>query len=261
MSQLPVPNPPNPAPAGGGTPYGQAYSPYHVIEEAMRDAGYLDLLDTPTSEHLRMYITRLQELVNTEQTRGLKLWLQEDVAFTPVEGQQSYAFGPAGDVQMPRPSRIIEGYFTFPTSIAGGLQVRYPLIQLSRRDFNMLGVLNAQGITNSFFVDRQQVNTIVWLWLNPDAFTAMATVHLVCQVQVNQLISLTDTVNFPVEWFSYLHWALADEISTGQPAKVQEKCLAKRADYRMVLEGFDVEDASTLIQPDPRMQYVGGRFA
>lgn len=262
MSQFPVPNPPNPVPQPAGTGYANAQTAYHVVCEAMHDACYLDLAEDPGSDELALYLPRLNELINTEQTQGLKLWLQEDVSFTPVQSQQTYAIGPAGDIVMPRPTRIIEAYFMLPVAQVGGQQVIYPLIPLSRNEWDMLGTRNPPGITNSYFVDKQQNQLNLNLWLNPDAYTASATVHLICQVQVNQIISVTDSMNFPIEWFSYLHWALADEISTGQPAAVQAKCQMMRQFYWQKLWSFDVEDTSTALQVDPQMAYgTGSRFS
>jgi hypothetical protein len=261
MSQLPVPNPPNPVPQPAGTGDLYAQSATTVIELAMRDAGLLDHMEPPQSEDYRQYMLRLNMLVNFEQTQGLKLWLQENITFTPVLNQQSYLWGPGGDITMPRPTRIIEGFFTFPLSATSGIQTRYPLYPLSRQEFNQLGVLNVPGITNSYFVDKQQFNLILWLWLLPDLFTSQATVTFVTQTQVNQSISITDQMNFPVEWFQFLHWALACEIDQGQPVAVQAKNEAMKEFYRTALEDFDVEDTSTYLQADPRVTITNGRFA
>jgi hypothetical protein len=295
MSQNPVPNPPNPVPqpAGTGDPYAQNAN--MAIELAMRNAGLLDKLDFPDSEDYRQYMPRLNGFMNFHQTQGLKLWLQEDITFTPVLGQQQYVWGPGGDINMPRPTRIIAGYFTYPVgsssgggqliqtdsgisiqtdsgqliSTSGGtisgsgqsIKVRYPLSQLSRDEFNNLGVLNVQGITNSFFVDKQQLAVNVWLWLNPDLFTSQSTVTLTTQVQVNQVISITDQMNFPIEWFQFMHWGFACEIDQGQPLAVQAKNEKMRDMYQEKLEDFDVEDTSTYIVPDTRLGFGSGRFA
>lgn len=261
MSQPPVPNPPNPVvqPAGTGAIYSQNANT--VIEWAMRDAGLIDFEEYPESEDYRQYLGRLNALINFEQTQGLKLWLQENITFTPILNQQQYLWGPAGDIVSARPTRVIEGFFTFPTSLTAGIQTRYPLYQLSRQEFNQLGVLNVPGITNSFFIDKQQVNLIVWLWLDPDAFTSTASVTFVTQTQINQVISITDQMNFPIEWFQFLHWALACEIDQGQPMAVQAKNEGMRDYYRAALESFDVEDTSTYIQADPRMMFDNGKFA
>lgn len=261
MSQLPVPNPPNPVPQGTGVGDTYSQSALVVIDWAMRNAVLLDFEDQPTSEDYRQYLGRLNAIINFEQTQGLKLWLQENITMTPVLNQQVYAWGPGGDIIMPRPTRIIEGFYTFPLIATSGIQTRYPLQQLSRSDFNQLGVLNTPGITNSFFVDKQQTFLNLWLWLLPDAFTAQATVTFVTQTQINQVISITDQMNFPIEWFQYLHWKLASQIDQGQPAAVQAKNEAQAEFYRTALEDFDVEDTSTYIQVDPRVQFSAGRFA
>jgi hypothetical protein len=291
VSQLPQPNPPNPVPVPPGTGDPLSTSAAAVIEFAMRNCLLIDKLEQPDSDDYRQYMPRLNGLINFEQTQGLKLWLQENISFTPVVGQQAYAWGPTGDITMPRPTRIIEGFFTFPVGAVGNaiatdagiliqtdsgqqlitsqgasynppsVLVRYPLQQLSRNEFNNLGVLNVSGITNSFFVDKQQQNLIVWLWLNPDAFVARSLVTFVTQVQVNQAISITDSMNFPIEWFNFLHWALACEIDQGQPASVQAKDEAMCDFYRTALENFDVEDTSTYLTPDTRVGFSTGRFA
>jgi hypothetical protein len=261
MSQSPVPNPPNPVPQSSGTGYAYSQSANMIIEMAMRDAGLIDKAEFPDSDDYAEYMQRLNMMINFEQTQGLKLWLQENVTITPVLNQQSYAFGPNGDVVMPRPTRIISGFFTFPTSITNGIQVRYPLYQMSRDEFNNLGVLNVPGIMNSFFADKQQLNLIVWLWLLPDLFTSQATCTFVTQTQVNQVISLTDQMNFPIEWFQYLHWNLAAEIDTGQPAAIQAQNDSMASFYRTALENFDVEDTSTFLQMDYRNTINNGRFA
>lgn len=261
MSQPPVPNPPNPVPQGAGTGDPFSQGALTVIDWAMRDAGLLDFASEPESEDYRQYTGRLNALINFEQTQGLKLWLQENITMTPVLNQQSYLWGPGGDIIMPRPTRIIEGFYTFPLSATSGIQTRYPLYQLSRQEFNQLGVLNVPGITNSFFVDKQQNSLIVWLWLLPDLFTSQATVTFVTQTQINQIISITDQMNFPIEWFQFLHWALACEIDQGQPVAVQAKNEGMKQYYRDALENFDVEDTSTYLQVDPRVQFSGGRFS
>jgi hypothetical protein len=42
---------------------------------------------------------------------------------------------------------------------------------------------------------------------------------------------------------------------------IQEQNNSNRDMYRAALENFDVEDTSTYLQVDPRMQFNSGRFA
>ena len=74
--------------------------------------------------------------------------------------------------------------------------------------------------------------------------------ELLCQEQALAPISLDETVSFPVEWYMALRWALADDLATGQPQLIMERCERKAAAYREMLEDWDVEDAPTFFQPN-----------
>lgn len=253
--QNPVPNPPNPIPPPSGAPNPNANNPYRIITTALMNAGYLELGESPSSEQIAWCIPLLNDLFNGLQTQGLKLWLQEDVSIVLTEGVNLYSFGPAGTVTMPRPPRFLEGYWQDQWGN------RRPLIVLSRNEWDYLSTLIQQGPVNSYFVDKQQLVTNLYLWLTPDAWSAAnGNVHMLTQVQVNNMISLTDQLNFPIEWFLGLHWGLADMICTGQPASIMQRCQAKAAQYLAALQDWDVEDASTTFQPDQRTQYNGYNF-
>jgi len=254
MSQNPVPTPVNPVtpPIGAGPIYFN--SAQRIIQFAMWDAKILGRGQEPSSEDFAEYMPRLNELVNYYQTQGLKLWLQQDIAITPIAGQNLYSIGPSGNVVQPRPPRILEAYYQDSNFN------RRPLIPLSRQEWDYLSTLVQQGAINSYFVDKQQFVTNFWLWLTPDATAATGTVHALEQIQVNNSISLTDQMNFPQEWFILLHWGLAEQISQGQPLAIQQVCQSMAQRYQDALEAWDVEDASTMFQPDQRSGFGSNRF-
>ena len=53
---------------------------------------------------------------------------------------------------------------------------------------------------------------------------------------------------------------LADELATGQPQPIMQRCEAKANQYRQALEDWDVEDASTSFAPDQRALYSSWDF-
>ena len=57
-----------------------------------------------------------------------------------------------------------------------------------------------------------------------------------------------------------LRWALADELSTGQPQAIMDRCERKATAYRQALEDWDVEDAPTSFTPDQRALYATSSF-
>ena len=222
---------------------------------AMVDAGYLQEGADPSAEQFANYMNRLNDVINFEQTQGLKLWLQYNLPIALTAGQATYTIGPTGGVVMNKPMRVLDSSFYWDSN-----GISRPLIPLSRDDYNRLSNQFQTGTINSYFVDKQQTQLAVSFWLVPDAQAATGSVVLLVQQQVTNLISLTDSMNFPQEWFIFLRWALADDICTGQPQAIMDRCTAKAAAYREALEDWDVEDASTSFAPDHRSAYIGGSF-
>jgi hypothetical protein len=227
----------------------------------MFDAGLVQMGDTPNSEELPTYMRRLNKMVNYFMIKGIKLFVQEDYALQApilqqgVGGQGNpYTFGPGGMVNMAKPRRCTDAYYT--DSNAN----RRPLICMSRNEWDNLSTTTTQGTVTSFYADKQLATLNIYLWLVPDATAATGAVHLILDEQINNFAMLTDAMAFPPEWSLALEWGLADQISTGQPASVIENCKVNAQFYREELEGWDVEDASTSFAPDQRGQFVGRRI-
>lgn len=229
-------------------------TPISIIADAYFDAGLLQEGQSPSGEQIVTGMRKLEDMINLWQTQGLKLWLMEDLSVTLVSGQGTYTFGPAGTVVMDKPLRVIEAYYRDVNA------VRRPLIPLSWNDYTRLSQITQVGQLNSYFVDKQQAALSVFFWLIPDAVAATGTAHLVIQRQVAGLVNLTDTMNFPPEWRIALRWGLADEISTGQPQAIMDRCQARAMAYRTMLEDWDVEDAPTRFTPDTRGGFAQGSF-
>lgn len=229
-------------------------TPASIIKDAYFDAGLLQSGDTPDSETLVDGMRKLTDLINLWQTQGLKLWLNVDTSITLVSGTGTYTLGPSGTVVMTKPLRVIEAYYLDSTGI------RRPLTVLSWDDYIRLSQVTTTGQINSYFVNKQATQLSVFFWLVPDATAATGTAHLLLQTQVTNFISVTETMDFPPEWRIALRWGLADEICTGQPQAIMDRCQQRAAAYRTMLEDWDVEDAPTQFQPDSRSQYFSNRF-
>lgn len=220
-----------------------------IIKSAMRSAGLIGRTQQPSSEDYAEYLVTLNEMVNLWQTQGLKLFLMEDIAVTLTAGQATYTFGPSGTVVMDKPLRVTDAYYSDSNGI------RRPLIPLARSDYVRLSQVNQTGPINQYFVDKQAALLKVSFWLVPDAEAATGTAHLVMQKQVTNFVSLTDTSAFPQEWAIALRWGLADEICTGQPQVIMDRCAGRAASYRRALEDWDIEDAPITFAPDSARAY------
>lgn len=229
---------------------------YGIITDAMVDAGLLQEGDRPNSEQLAVNMRRLNDTINLWQTQGLKLFLQEEVNVPLVVGQTQYVLGPSGPaVVMARPPRILQGF------IIGSGNVRRPLVNISRDEWERLSQITGNnGQINSFMVDKQATQTNLNLWPAPDTVEAANTATFLMQIQAPNPISLTDQVGFPQEWRIALRWGLADDICTGQPMAIMQRCAERAKAYREALEDWDVEDAPTFFNVDSRFYQSGGRF-
>jgi len=229
-------------------------TPDTIIRSAMIEAKLLQTGDDPSSENYAEYMPRLNHLINTWQTDGLRLWLNFDQSVTLVAGTAKYSFSPTGAVVMTRPLRVIDGYYLDSSSN------RRPLWSMGRLDYDKLSNVTNQGAVNSYFVDKQQTTLDVYFWMTPDTTAATGTAHVILQQQVTNFTGLTDTMNFPVEWYLSLIWGLADEICGGQPQAIMNRCAQRAAFYKEKLDNWDVEDASTVFTPDQRQTWGTGRF-
>lgn len=229
-------------------------TPISIINDAFQDAGLLEQGQAADSEQIVMGMRKLTDIVNLWQTQGLKLWLNVDTSVTLVDGQGTYTLSPTGDVVMAKPLRVVEAYYLN----SGG--IRQPLVPLAWDDYIRLSQVNQSGAVNSYFVNKQDTYLSVFFWLIPDATAATGTGHLLLQTQVTGFVNVTETMNFPIEWRIGLRWGLADEICTGQPQAIMDRCQQRAHMYRTMLEDWDVEDAPTRFAPDSRSQYATGRF-
>lgn len=225
-----------------------------LIRLAYKDAGLLQDGDEPNGEQLAEAMTRMNDMVNLWQTQGLKLFLLTDQSVTLVAGQSKYTLKPSGDVNIVKPLRALQAYYR---DING---VRRPLVPLSWDEWNRLSIINQTGQINSYFVDKQVLELDVYFWLVPDTTAATGTAHLLLENQVTNVVSLTDNYGFPMEWAMALRWGLADELATGQPTSIMQRCETKARAYREALEDWDVEDAPTTFTPDQRVLYAGQAF-
>lgn len=229
-------------------------TPAAIIGDAYFDAGILQEGQTPNSEQLVIGMRKLTDLVNLMQTQGLKLWLNVVTVVPLTAGQSTYTFSLTGDVVMTKPLRVLEAIYV------DDCESRRPLNVLSWNDYMRLNNITQEGALNSYFVDKRQTSQVVFFWLTPDTQAALGTVELLHQVQVTNFIQVNETMNFPIEWRIALRWGLADELATGQPQAIMDRCQQRAATYRTMLEDWDVEDAPTRFTPDARSQYYSGSF-
>lgn len=228
-------------------------TPYGIIYDAMFDAGLRQEGEKPNSDQLADCMRRLCDIINLWQTQGLKLFLLQEITTALVSGTNSYTLNQAVGVLPNKNLRVIQGRVQTPAG------VYRPINPLSWQEWNMLQQ-TSEGAITGYFVDKQATSLVVKVWNTPDDQEALNSLVLLVQTQAANPLNLEGDVSFPQEWRIALRWALANDISSGQPEAIMNRCAKFAEIYRNALEDWDVEDTSTSFAPDFRGAYSTGRF-
>lgn len=232
-----------------------AVVPSAIIPLAYRDAGKLALGATPSANQYADALDRMNDLINVWQTQGLRLWLETETVVTLVAGQQMYSMYPSGDVAITRPLEVKEASYWDTNSVSR------PILPISRQEWTALTSRPTEGSVNQYFVEKLYDRLNLYLWMVPDTTAAAGTVHVVLRNQATNPATISDSTRLPPEWAIALRWGLADELSTGMPEAIVQRCQARAASFFEALNSWDVEQAETYFQPDPRTtMYNGGGF-
>lgn len=231
------------------------YTPERIIRNAMEDAGLLEEGTDPNSDQFSKYSDKLNDIINMTMARpGMKLWTLLDQPVTLTTGKATYTLMPGGDISLPRPGKIETAYFV------DQFGSRRQLDPMSWEDWVRLGNVTTLGSITQYLVDKQSDRFNVSFWQTPDANAALGKPHLLIRQQIVNFTGISDTMLFPQEWFMYLRWALADDISVGQPITIQQTCATKCEFYYKILSDWDVEDGPVRLEVDSRCG-VDGRFS
>lgn len=227
-----------------------------IINDAMHDAGLLGEGEVPNSQQFADCGRRLQDMIQLWMTQGVKLFLNSEINFPIQAGVNLYTLGPSGTVITPRVTQVLEANVVTPQGI------RRPLVSLAWEEWMRLSQIEGiQSTISSYFNDKQVAYSRFFVWNTPDATEGLNTLQLHVRHAVEDIQNLNERSQFPAEWRIALRWGLADEICTGQPNAIMQRCAARASAYREALEGWDVEDSPTTWAMDSRGDYSSRGFA
>ncbi|MBT9137974.1 MAG: hypothetical protein DDT31_00518 [Syntrophomonadaceae bacterium] len=227
---------------------------YGIIQDAMYDAGLLQEGEDPNSEQLSIYMRRLCDIINLWQTDGIKLFLLREITIPLIANQAVYTINNPVGVFPRKHLQVIQGRIVAPAP-STSIRVINPI---SWQQWNTLQ--RNPGIITGYLVDKQQDSLVVSFWQTPTATEALNSVVLLVRTQANNPFNLESNVLFPQEWRIALRWGLADDICTGQPQAIMDRCQQRALIYKTQLEDWDVEDAETTFAPNLRGSYNTGAF-
>lgn len=152
--------------------------------------------------------------------------------------------------------------YAYTTKIARPLRI----IEMFRRDsdnkdvslnINSLSEYSEQNdkLTDSTVLDAvynpQLTNGILYLWPQPDDLTV--SIEFWFHRPFDIFVNLTDTADFPSEWYKALVYGLADLLADTYSDDIQHRSmLHKRAlEYHTIVSAWDSEDVGIQLEPEP----------
>jgi len=111
-----------------------------LITRAYFHAGLNGQGVAPSAQQQADGLDTLNDVIRTEQTQALKLFLQIDLPIPLVANQATYTIKPGGDVNVTRPLQVLQGYYQDTTG------TRRPIDPpLSRDEYTRLSRINQSG--------------------------------------------------------------------------------------------------------------------
>jgi len=233
----------------------------NVIDAALRALAAIDPESStePTTTERTNALQTLNFLVTSWQAHGMQIWCHKTVSYT-LSAANSYTIGPSGaTITAARPLSIVQAWLrdtsTDPVDI--------PVNIISRDEYNLLSVKTSDGIPNQLFYDPEydrdasnngaNAKGKIYVWPQPDATVVTNyDLYIVSVRPIQDFNAVSDTLDFPQEWFNAVKWNLAYHLSFdyGTPREKQDKIEKIATDALNLALSFDVDQTPVLFQPD-----------
>lgn len=218
-----------------------------ICTEALNITGAFDQNETIPTNDMNSVLFSLELMVKEMALNGMPLWCIQDIAFPTVAGQAKYNLSTITNSTLPL--RILDQY------IVDSQGNSVTLVMTSRYDWDTLGQKNQQSVANQMWYDPQLGAGIITLYNVP--INNNYTIHVITQLQMQDVGALTNQVAFPQEAYRMLVWNLTDEIALKYRMPADERLEANQKATSFREKFFDAEfgqeQASIFFTPSERM--------
>jgi len=219
-----------------------------IIQAAMRQVGALDPAGLPTPTDYANVGMALNLLLKKWIADGIPLWKVATLTVPLVGNQATYQIGTLGpDVVTDRPLRVLEAEIV---TIASQQSIQ--LWSLSREQYvELSGKYIAFGIPTQYWFQplgselTEQSASITFYPIPSVSSTWNVLLKAVQPLQ--NVVNLTDVLDFPAEYYLPLKWLLAYEIANEYPvsdsryARIEKRAMTALEDIIEYGQELDVE--------------------
>lgn len=200
-----------------------------LIEAAMSKIGMLDAGETASAEDAALGLLRLNSLIDAWETESMFCYTTTDTVFTLAAGTTSMTIGPAMQIDMARPVRILSG--SFGRSGAND----YRLDPVSEPEYNKISLKSAASSISPrvCFYDGGTPTGILYFWPAP---SEAIEVHLVTPEPGGQAVDISTSYLFPPGYQRALEFNLALELAADFGAQVSPFVMGEARNSKRVLK-------------------------
>lgn len=217
-----------------------------TVAAALRLTGAFDEYETIPATDLTNCLQSLEIICKEMALEGLPLWCVKDISFPTVAGQAAYNLSTITGSTLPL--RVLDQYIVDQTGNS------VTMVMTSRYDWDTLGQKAQPGVPNQVWYDPQLAGGMLTLYDVP--MDNQHTIHVVVQLQMQDVGSLLNNIAFPQEAYRMLKWCLADEISleyrtpANERLEINQKATALKDKFFNA--EFGQEQTSIFFTPDQR---------
>ena len=219
-----------------------------VIKGALRILGVIGQGETPDAAQIADGAEALNILVKAWEIEGMPVWAIKTQVIIPVAGDGVYDIGTGATVNIPKPERIYQAFYT---TTATNISIN--MVPMSQEQYWSLSNRSQQGTPTQYYWDDKNTTGNLYLYLVPDAgFASDNTITILYQAPFADFDSSTDLPDFPQYWLRALKYGLADEISLeyGYPSKDRQELMLRAEKYKEDALSFVQEESSYHFQVD-----------
>lgn len=216
-----------------------------IIKGALRLVGAISQGETPTTTQTSEAMEALNMMTKSLAVKGLPLWVINNVAITTVSGTASYNVGLNQTVNVPKPLKVTQAFYT-------RNNVDVPIRLVTRDEYENLGNKTSQGTPSTLYYEPLRDYGVVHLFPIPD--TSAPVVTIIGQHHIQDFSVSTDSPDFPQEWFEALKYGLAVRLAGEYGLNIQARSLLIREAERYMEEvlAFTQEEGSLYFMADKR---------
>ena len=176
------------------------------IEAAMGKIGVLAAGEVVSAEDAAVGLERLNSLLDAMENEGMYGYSTTDTVFTLPASRTSRTIGPAMQIAMTRPVKILPGSFSRLNSID------YPLESISEPEYNAISLKSTVSAVapSVCFYDGGTPTGVVYFW---PPVAASVEVHLITPTAQTVASATTTNLVFPPGYQRYIENQLAVEMA------------------------------------------------